>query len=779
MFPKSPNEWVRMLMVVSVVGTIWCDHDRKAAALPIDPGFDLLATPDLNATFIDVEVPGIFLPQRVYLKGEPLDLDGSLTGSPLFDTDTIVRRVTGTNLSVGERDNIAIELVALSLVSVNPIMAQDGTLFDLRIESGSLLSDPGSPLFRDPGIPSSPIVQHGMTISQDNPDGGYWQAWLQVNDRTTFYEVGNPGNNFAVFNHKVFETVPAGAWSRHSVTRDLAGFATTTVIHPTYTSVGFFPAVSPGPVPAPMMPGMTFSVDYQGPSAGGTPGPFTGLPDSFFAVPMDEGSIYTPPFPGPPGPNPPSFGPLPAPGLEVSAVAGGPGVVPGGLNIVPGVLGAVELDALSYGKDIGNKIYFSVDEFAVGIPGVPLPPNVTTEGAAIGANMEASADVFVYLGPKVPTPPPALFSIPGNMDVIDGDGLFPFGGPGSGLIEPNPATATGIPDPGDNLDALDLDTVLANLFGPIFLSLDTLFLDPLEAIGAPPNTGTALGNGFVGGDVLVQPVRGTPLTLYASAFVDLGLDAWADGDPFTMEADTDDLDALTLIDDGVIDVFGNLFFDPAVDTLLFSVRRGSAVIGVPDSAFGIPIEEGDILAPPAGPGLPPAIFIAAEALGLTTVRSGSAVSYGVINPTYLADLWADDLDALDMVDDRPEISQPPGQKILTTTQASILTDLLTASTGLASHAWIPAQGDCSFANNCLRGDFDGDLDVDGDDFLKWQRGESPFPFSATDLADWETFYGTVAPQPSSAGAAVPEPASGLGLMFLILNLAGCARIRAF
>ncbi len=39
------------------------------------------------------------------------------------------------------------------------------------------------------------------------------------------------------------------------------------------------------------------------------------------------------------------------------------------------------------------------------------------------------------------------------------------------------------------------------------------------------------------------------------------------------------------------------------------------------------------------------------------------------------------------------------------------------------------------------GDCDGNLVVDGADFLRWQRGQSPDPFSASDLADWEANYG--------------------------------------
>jgi prepilin-type N-terminal cleavage/methylation domain-containing protein len=56
------------------------------------------------------------------------------------------------------------------------------------------------------------------------------------------------------------------------------------------------------------------------------------------------------------------------------------------------------------------------------------------------------------------------------------------------------------------------------------------------------------------------------------------------------------------------------------------------------------------------------------------------------------------------------------------------------------------------------GDFDGDLEVDGNDFLKWQRqlGAAVNPLDAGDLADWRGNYGTpVIP----AAAAVPEPAS--------------------
>ncbi|MDZ4657996.1 MAG: PEP-CTERM sorting domain-containing protein [Bythopirellula sp.] len=68
------------------------------------------------------------------------------------------------------------------------------------------------------------------------------------------------------------------------------------------------------------------------------------------------------------------------------------------------------------------------------------------------------------------------------------------------------------------------------------------------------------------------------------------------------------------------------------------------------------------------------------------------------------------------------------------------------------------------------GDFDYDGDVDGRDFLVWQRGDSPTAFSASDLADWQTNYG--APPLTAATTAVPEPATGIffGLVAGVLVL---------
>jgi|GEM_PF-5637422 len=75
------------------------------------------------------------------------------------------------------------------------------------------------------------------------------------------------------------------------------------------------------------------------------------------------------------------------------------------------------------------------------------------------------------------------------------------------------------------------------------------------------------------------------------------------------------------------------------------------------------------------------------------------------------------------------------------------------------------------------GDFDGDEDIDGADFLAWQRGFGT-TFDASDLADWQGNYGVPANLASSlAAVAVPEPGCGLlllvGLSLLVVQRKLC------
>jgi hypothetical protein len=71
------------------------------------------------------------------------------------------------------------------------------------------------------------------------------------------------------------------------------------------------------------------------------------------------------------------------------------------------------------------------------------------------------------------------------------------------------------------------------------------------------------------------------------------------------------------------------------------------------------------------------------------------------------------------------------------------------------------SGNIEFISTAQPGDFDVDGDVDGRDFLLWQRGGSPSPLSAGDLADWRSNYGVGA---LVASVAVPEPTSAILLL---------------
>ncbi|MFQ5655568.1 MAG: hypothetical protein ACE5GW_12665, partial [Planctomycetota bacterium] len=379
----------------------------------------------------------------------------------------------------------------------------------------------------------------------------------------------------------------------------------------------------------------TYSIDFESPTIS--------LPDFTAGIPITEGDIL--------GTHLLVGGPPP---LIVITAGFFPPASPAGLGLpqyqqalghAPGVQGAVEVNALSYGMDVlidANMPVtiawtFSVDEWAIGLqPPVSTPPDLTSEGA-LGA-MEASGDLFSYFvpGSMPPGPLPPFAAQPGSLNILDGDGIAPPGLVPLGLIEPNPPLLGPTPV-GDNIDAVDLDTQSPNggVF-PVYFSLDSAHaVDLLE--GFSGTSSAPINLAASGADVLVTLVPGGPPAVYAPAAA-LGLDLTG--------PDTDDLDALILHENG-----DGVFTAPeepydwvggATDMIFFSVRRGSAVIGMPDSFHQIPIEEGDVLFPFGGPGTPPGIWIAAENLGLCTLRSCGSGPFG---------LHGDDLDALDVAAD--------------------------------------------------------------------------------------------------------------------------------
>ncbi len=294
-------------------------------------------------------------------------------------------------------------------------------------------------------------------------------------------------------------------------------------------------------------------------------------------------------------------------GLTVSA-----GCAPG-----PGSGCGVEVDALAVGNDElppGRRgcFKFSVSRDSRGFQvGAGVRPSVFSEGAS-GAG-EAGSDVFVDLGIGVLTsaPPLAPATPPvGNVGAFDGDGCRSSSGsayPGLGLAE--------IGAPADELDALEMDQI--DLCGcGVFFSLSA---SSASAQSPFPGIGT-----LVGGDILLaysSPCTGSSNTvLRVHSAASLGLDLFG--------PNTDDVDALALTELSGPSCGAPPF--PGVP-ILFSVARGSAVLGLPDSRYGVPIEPDDILEPPLAPTVPPRIYIPAEVLGLKTMRTHG---------------FADDLDGL-------------------------------------------------------------------------------------------------------------------------------------
>ncbi len=386
----------------------------------------------------------------------------------------------------------------------------------------------------------------------------------------------------------------------------------------------------------------SFSIDWHGPPRGGLSGCLPGLITEFDILGVSPFPPGTP-FPGAPFPcvlisgggSPSMLTPIPIP-LHPIVVAAPP--VPG-LIFPPGA--AVELDAHSFGTDTpitpamppSQVLWlFSLDEFSTGLPGSAS----FIQGAAVPGATDVAADVFASTPGVGPILCPSLFGT--NTLLLDGDGFGPPlpGMPSLGIPEPILFPLAGVPDTGGNLDSLDIDTTL--LGGPIpttYFSMDSAFFNPLEGLF---NSGSAAAN-FPGtaGSWVMSSTLGGPAAPFIPAPL-LGLDLAG--------PDTDDLDALIYWDNG------DLLYSPPVapfswsfpvptDMIFFSVRRGSAVIGLPASGpgpcAGFPIEPGDILMPPFAPGVPPQIWIPAESLGLQTMRAGYLV--------------ADDIDALDVVFD--------------------------------------------------------------------------------------------------------------------------------
>ncbi len=171
-------------MLFGIIGVIGASTS-PAWALNVESGFDLFMT--TQTTEVDLSGFGLGI--------VPLQGDESFFGIP--GTDTIVERLAPAGVpNVGDSNTVPIELVALSLVSINPVKI-DVFDFDIHVVGGSDFE---------------PQRIGEMTINRDDPNGGSFLALLPINATLHFLQVGGDvGNDFTVpFGD---EFVSQGVWS--------------------------------------------------------------------------------------------------------------------------------------------------------------------------------------------------------------------------------------------------------------------------------------------------------------------------------------------------------------------------------------------------------------------------------------------------------------------------------------------------------------------------------------------------------------------------------------
>ncbi|MGH2687299.1 MAG: hypothetical protein ACRDKW_00605, partial [Actinomycetota bacterium] len=161
-------------------------------AADVLPGIDMWTTPGSGLTFDDFSgnpIPADFFDPGsdpftgvVVLIGQPLPDLGPPTAPSVFPADTIVRRpMTAVLPGPGSQDTIPIEIVALNLVSVNPITVtynggQNPEPWDVRVCLSAV----------------APQMQGGMTVRQECPTGGTYDSTLPVVPKLVFTRVNPP-----------------------------------------------------------------------------------------------------------------------------------------------------------------------------------------------------------------------------------------------------------------------------------------------------------------------------------------------------------------------------------------------------------------------------------------------------------------------------------------------------------------------------------------------------------------------------------------------------------
>ena len=164
-------------------------HPGLASGQDVLAGVDIFET-DPNTTFQDfngMPIPADFFGPGsdpfvgvVQLRGEPLVTHPRCPLDDLSNADTLVERLGDAVLPPEPSfDTIPIEIVELSLVSIEPITVTYGgtndELWDLEVDLS-------------PSVPS----QGTMTIRKEHPNGGTFDSDFQVVPQFIFTKVSNP-----------------------------------------------------------------------------------------------------------------------------------------------------------------------------------------------------------------------------------------------------------------------------------------------------------------------------------------------------------------------------------------------------------------------------------------------------------------------------------------------------------------------------------------------------------------------------------------------------------
>ncbi len=632
---------VRSLLAIVFLLLLVAAPPGVVRASPIAAGHDLLET-DTSATLDDlVLMAGFFGPGsdpfvgRVYLRGIPFDTfdpDGpgpAPTFTDLWPTDTIVRRMAPAGPVFPS--TIPIEIVELSLTSAAPMTVTFGggaviTQWSVRVD---IHVNPAT------GLVDPPQLLGNMTIRHEYADGGTFDSLLPVRPYLTFTQISGPG---------VVGPILVPAPLNLGVTGESWSHAANPLIFPADgqaanealgLTTNFFPGCVCATCPPPREPAVCYSVDGGAfnPARNGAPltplpNPAEGLlqPDPRHPVPNDvyalgtapggngyatEGEIFQSagdvlgappngtnvtrlssslgigPFPG----GPPYLGPF-APNPGAPAPAPPP---PGALGTF-GLTSDDNVDGLSFGRDSGNVLLFSVDPASMGVPGTHVRIHAVTSpfaGAALAPfptnpgggdpGDEAAGDVFKSL-------PFAPFGSYIPLHYATGNYLTPATVAANELatderllgLQAPALNGSSLGPPEDDLDGLELSDAGDPIFGVDLIDNGT-GIGPPDGIPdryvffSYDTASPTSSPGFDPDDVLVVPPGGFLFGLYADGTIDIGL------------LPGDDIDALALSDVATPGVL-----DPGLDEALFSLHRGStSVLFGPD---GIPANGDEVSA---------------------------------------------------------------------------------------------------------------------------------------------------------------------------------------